>query len=102
MRNSDIFCLGSVDKVSQNPAAIRTVCIELFFTVIAFSAGGDTGNKDFVAFLKVSYRFAHFFHNTHSFVSQNPSRSYSRHISFQDMQVGSANGRFYHFYNHIG
>ena len=52
MGNADIFRLGAVDRVAQNPAAGRAMRIHAPPAIFAFAAGGDAGDQNMVARLK--------------------------------------------------
>src|SRR6185312_492951 len=98
---SDIFGLCSVNEMTQYPSAVHAMGIHAFFTILTFPAGADAGNQHPVALFKAAYRISDFFYNPYSFMSEYPSLSYFRHISFQDMQIGAANGCFHHLYKSV-
>lgn len=43
--------------------------------------------------LEVGHTGSHFFDDSHAFVSQYPSGGDGRNVTFQDMEIGSANRR---------
>jgi len=49
---ADIFGLCAVDVVAEDPAAGRTVGIETPTAVFAFTARGNAGNEDMVAWFE--------------------------------------------------
>src|ERR1039457_860738 len=67
---------------------------------MTLAARGYALNQDPVVYVKIRNTGAHLFNNTDSFMPQNTPLTYRWNIAFQNMQIGSTNGRF--SYSHYG
>src|SRR6185312_444429 len=96
--NSDIFGLGSIYQMAEDPSAVHAMGIHAFFTILTFPAGADAGNKHPVAFFKIADRISDFFYNPYSLMPKYSPFGHFRHIAFENMQIGAANGCLHDLY----
>jgi len=83
--------LSAVYEVPQNPSAVATVRVELLLAGGTPPTGSDTRDEHAVAQTKVGNRLPNRFHDSNAFMSECATGRDSRHIAFENMQVGSTN-----------
>jgi hypothetical protein len=75
--------------------------IHLLAAETAFSAGGDAGNQNMVAFFVGCHSRADGLDNAHTFMSENASGGAGWHVTFQNMQVCPADRGFGNAHNRV-
>ena len=88
--DADIFGLGAVDLVAQDPAAGRAMGVHPPAAILAFAAGGDAGDEDAVAGLERGHAGADLVDHAHAFMAQDAAGRAGRHIALEDVQIGAA------------
>jgi hypothetical protein len=76
--------------------------IHSLFAVFTFSAGADAGDQHPVAFFKIAYSRSGFFDDPDALMTEYAAIRYFRYVSFQDMQVGAADGCFQDLHDGVG
>lgn len=105
--HADIFRLGAVDQMTEDPTDARlafitqTVGVKSGLAVRAVAAGLDAGDDDAVAHLQAGNRGAGLRNGPHSFVAKNAALFHRGHITFEDMQIGAADGGGVHLDNDV-
>ena len=90
MGYADIFRLGAVYRVAQNPAARRAMRIHRLAAVDAFAAGADAGDQNTVARLESRDGGADGLDDAHAFMTENAAGLAGRDVAFENMQIGAA------------
>lgn len=91
--NTDVFGLGAVDQVAQDPAATaQALAARLPPAVVAASAGGDARDEDPVAAVHGAHVGAGLDDFADRLVAQHGSGAYLGDVAFEDVQVGAADG----------
>src|ERR1017187_1817124 len=101
MWDAYVFGLGSVEGVTQNPAAMSTVGIHAFSAEIALQAGSDARDDDLVSNVELRDASSDFFNDTNALMAKNAAIGHRREISLQNVKVGSANRRRGHADNGV-
>ena len=89
--NEHVFCLRSVNDMTQNPATSCAVRVHTSPAVLTFGTGRDTGNHDLFAHSKCRDSRTSFPDNTYTFVPENAAR---RQVALQDVQIRSTDFDF--------
>ena len=104
--------MSAVNHIAHDPATlVSTMSIQLFLTVFTGAAAADTGNNHPIALFKVLNCGTDFFHNTNTFMTENPAIKAAVFFfcdlfnfgvfTFPDPEVGTTNGDFAKFDNGI-
>ena len=101
MGDADIFGLGAVDDMAEDPASGRAMRVHAATAVFAFSARRDAGDQNPVAGLEGCDPGSDRFDDADAFVAQNAARCTGRHVTFQDMKVGPADGCLHDLHDRI-
>ncbi len=90
-RNSHQFGLGSVDQMSENPAAsVETLAVPRLAAVSASAAGGDARDQYAVTGHEIANAGADFDDSAHGFVTENSSVRHRRNVTTENVQIGAA------------
>ena len=100
--NADKFCLGAVNLVAENPAAIDAMRIHAAAAIVAFSARRDARHDYAIADVKCGDCPADLIDYADALMTQDAAGRASRHVAFKNVQVGAADGRLDYFDNGIG
>ena len=92
-RNADIFGLGAIDLVAENPTAVDAMRVHSASAIVAFSARGDAGNDHAIAGMKPGDRRADFLDHSYAFMTQDATWRAGRHVAIENVQIGSADRR---------
>jgi hypothetical protein len=91
--NPDIFSLGPVDLVSENPSApAQALPVSGLAAVAAGTTRTDARHQDPVARLDVLYRRTDRLHGTDGLMPEYPTVGHDRDITLEDVQVGATYG----------
>jgi hypothetical protein len=102
MRDAHIFGLRAVDLVAEDPAAGGAMRIHALAAIFAFAASRDARDQDAVAGTETGDTGADAVHHPDAFVTENAAGLTRRHLPFENVQIGSANGRLGDLYDCIG
>src|SRR5690554_7252121 len=109
---TDIFGMSTINHIAHDPATlVSTMGIQLFLTVFTGTAAADTGNNHPITFFKVLNCGTDFFHNTNTFMTENPAIKAASLFfcnllnfgvfAFPDPEVSTTDGDFAKFDNGI-
>src|SRR6185437_2663980 len=91
--NADIFGLGAVDPVAENPSAALAMRVHLPTAIAATPARCDAGNQHPVADREIRDCFSFFDDNANTLMPECAPRFNRWHISLEDVQISPADGR---------
>jgi hypothetical protein len=93
VRNADVLGLGPVDEVSEDPAAVRAVRVHPLPAGPALPAGGDAGDDDFVALVKIRDGASDFLDDADALVPEDSSVRDRGEVALENVEVGAADRR---------
>ena len=94
MGNTNELCLGAVNGMTQHPASSGAVRVHAFAAKIAATAGADTGDENPVARFESRDASAHGVHNANPLMPKHRAGFARGHVTFENMQIGTANRGF--------
>ena len=93
MRDAHVFGLRAVDLVAEDPAASGAVRIHAAAAIVAFAAGGDARDEHAIADGNAVTAGADLLDHADALVTEDAAGRTGRHVAFEDVQVGAADGR---------
>jgi len=87
--NANVLGLSTVVGVAERPSAVLALVEHAPLAEVAGSAGRDAGDQHSVALFQAFDFGADLMNNTDAFMAQGATRFYSRHVTQNDVQIGT-------------